>query len=59
MTVDPATLNDPKLVRQLMKNAAAANMSALVLRCQVRIAELAGQAYDAVLERAFWTAVAL
>ncbi len=33
-------------------------MSDLVLECQVRIAELAGEAYDGELEREFWTAVA-
>lgn len=57
MAVDPQTLNDPKLVRQLMKNAGDRGMQDLVLQCQVRIAELAGQQYDEVLEREFWRAV--
>lgn len=57
MAVDPQTLTDAKLVRQLMKNADAKGMGDLVLQCQVRIAELAGQEYDDALEREFWRAV--
>lgn len=59
MAVDPDTLQDPKLVRNLMKNAEVAGRSDLVLRCQVRLAQLAGRAYDDELEREFWTAVAV
>jgi hypothetical protein len=58
MATDPDSLTDPKLLRGAMKNAEKAGMSDLVLKCQVRIAELAGQAYDEELEREFWTAVA-
>ena len=58
MAVDPATISDPKLVRNLLKNAEAAGRSDLVLQCQLRLAEIAGQAYDDQLEREFWTAVA-
>jgi hypothetical protein len=57
MATDPGTLTDPRLLRGLMKNAGKAGLADLVLKCQVRIAELAGQAYDEELEREFWTAV--
>lgn len=59
MAVDPDTLNDPKLIRQLMKNAAAAGMDDLVLKCHIRVGELAGQQYDDELEREFWKAIAV
>lgn len=58
MAVDPENISDPKLLRNLMKNAEKAGMSDLVLHCQVRIAQLAGQEYDEALDREFWTAVA-
>jgi len=57
MPTDPSTVNDPVLLRNLMANAARAGMSDLVLKCQIRIAELAGQTFDEELEREFWTAV--
>lgn len=41
-----------------MRNADNAGMLDLVLQCQVRIAELAGQGFDDKLEREFWIAVA-
>jgi hypothetical protein len=57
MAVDPNTVSDPKLLRNLMQNAEKAGLTDLVLKCQVRIAELAGRAYADELEREFWTAV--
>jgi hypothetical protein len=57
MATDPDTLTDPALLRRLLANAERAGMSELVLKCQVRIAELAGQQYDDVLDREFWAAV--
>ena len=58
MATDPATLNDPKLLRNLLTNARNAGREDLVLACQVRLAEIAGQAFDDQLEREFWIAVA-
>lgn len=57
MATDPATLQDANLVRNLMKNAERAGRADLVLQCQLRLAEIAGQKYDDQLEREFWTAV--
>lgn len=57
MATDPRTINDPKLVRTLLENARRAGRSDLVLACQTRLAELAGQGFDSQLEREFWTAV--
>src|SRR5215207_5267371 len=58
MAVDPTTISDPKLLRNLMKNAEKAGRPDLVLQCQIRVAQVAGQAYDDQLEREFWIAVA-
>ncbi len=59
MAVDPDTLDDPTLLRNLMKNAQAAGRLDLVLRCQIRLARLAGREYDDELESEFWQAVAV
>ncbi len=57
LAVDPNSLNDPKLVRNLLENALRAGRHDLVLQCQVRIAKLAGEQYQTSLEREFWAAV--
>lgn len=57
VAVDPDTLNDPDLVRNLMNNARGKGEEALALRCQVRLAKLAGQAFDDPVVREFWSAV--
>jgi hypothetical protein len=58
MSVDPDTLDDPKLLRNLLQNAAKAGRDDLVLKCQVRLAKLEGAQYRTSLEREFWSAVA-
>ena len=58
IATDPNAVNDPKLLRNLMQNAEKAGMPDLVLKCQIRIAQLAGQQFDDALEREFWVAVA-
>ena len=45
MAVDPTTIDDPKLVRNLMKNAENAGRPDLVLQFQLRLAEIAGRQY--------------
>jgi len=57
MATNPDTVSDPKLLRNLMQNADKAGMHDLVLKCQIRIAQLAGQKFDDKLEREFWIAV--
>jgi hypothetical protein len=57
MAVDPNSLSDPKLLRNLIENALRADRHDLVLQCQVRIAKLAGAQYETALEREFWAAV--
>jgi hypothetical protein len=57
MAVDPNSLTDPKLLRNLMENAKRAGRSDLVLQCQVRLAVLAGANYETPLEKDFWSAV--
>jgi len=54
MAVDPESLSDPKLLRNLLKNAQRLGDAKLVLRCQVRLAKLAGAGYETELEREFW-----
>jgi hypothetical protein len=54
---DPATFNDPDKLRKLAANARRLGETKLALDCQLRIAELAGQKFDDVLEREFWMAV--
>ena len=58
MSVDPDHLSDPKLLRNLLQNAAKASRKDLVLKCQVRLAKLEGALYGTALEREFWAAVA-
>jgi hypothetical protein len=58
MSVDPDHLSDPKLLRNLLQNAARAGRNDLVLKCQVRLAKLEGARYRTALEREFWAAVA-
>jgi hypothetical protein len=58
MSVDPESLNDPKLVRSLLNNAQRAGRQDVVFRCQVRLAKLEGARYETALEREFWAAVA-
>src|ERR1700754_2264659 len=58
MAVDPDSLTDPKLLRNLLENASRAGRDDLVLQCQIRIAKLAGAQYQTPLEREFWAAVA-
>ena len=57
MAVKPESLDDPKLVRNLLENARRAKRHDLVLQCQVRLAQLAGKRYETVLEGEFWAAV--
>ena len=57
MATDPDTLCDPAQLRNLMKNAEKAGRHDLVLQCQVRLAELAGQEFSGPLEREFWAAI--
>ncbi len=57
MAVNPETLDDPKLVRNLLVNAQRANREDLVLKCQVRLAQLEGKRYQTALEQEFWAAV--
>ena len=58
MAVDPDSLSDPKLLRNLMENAQRKGRDDLVLKCQVRLAKLEGARYDTPLEKEFWAAVA-
>jgi hypothetical protein len=58
MAADPSTMNDPELVRRLMINAEARGARDLMAKCQRRLYELAGVAYDDELERRLWQAVA-
>ena len=57
MDVDPNSLTDPKLVRNLLENAKKRGRADIVLRCQVRLAHLEGAKYNSQVEREFWTAV--
>jgi hypothetical protein len=50
-------MTDPGKLRVLLENAQRKNRGDLVLSCQVRLAELAGQSHDDVLDREFWSAV--
>lgn len=54
---DPDTFDDPDKLRNLMANASRLGHEDLVLRCQVRLAELGSQQFDDDLEKEFWTAV--
>ncbi|RWL95232.1 hypothetical protein [Mesorhizobium sp.] len=57
MAIEPEQMEDPVKIRNLMKNARAKDRLDIVLRCQVRLAQLAGRQYQDQLEREFWTAV--
>jgi hypothetical protein len=57
MAVDPDTLSDPKLVRNLLENARRSGKDELVFKCQVRLAKLEGARYESPLEREFWAAI--
>jgi hypothetical protein len=52
---DPKTFTDPDKLRKLMANAVRLGYDDLAFGCQMRIAELAGNAHEAGVERAFWT----
>jgi hypothetical protein len=52
---DPQTFTDPEKLRKLMANAVRLGYPDLAFGCQMRIAELAGNAHEGELERAFWT----
>ncbi|MDB5506867.1 MAG: hypothetical protein JWR75_1505 [Devosia sp.] len=54
---DPGKFTDPIKLRKLAINARRLGETKLALDCQLRIAELAGQPYEAGMEREFWTAV--
>src|SRR5690606_8447911 len=54
---DPKNFDDPDKLRNLMANAHRLGHDDLVLRCQIRIAELGSQQFDDDLEKEFWTAV--
>ena len=58
MDVDPNSLADPRLVRNLLENAKKRGRADIVLKCQARLAHLEGAKYSSQLEREFWTAVA-
>lgn len=58
MAADPATMNDPNLVKRLLANAERLGANDLALSCRRRLYELAGQDYDDMLERRLWQAVA-
>jgi len=57
MAVDPESLSDPKLIRNLLENARRYGKDELVFQCQVRLAKLEGGRYGTQLEREFWAAV--
>lgn len=52
---DPKTFTDPDKLRKLMANAVRLGYDDLAFGCQMRIAELAGNAHTDVVERAFFT----
>lgn len=54
---DPQTFTDPLKLRKLMANAVRLDHTDLAFNCQLRIAELAGAAHEAGIEREFWTAI--
>jgi hypothetical protein len=59
MEVDPNSLSDPDSLRTLLGNALRVERHDLVLKCQVRIAKLAGEQYETALEREFWAMIAV
>lgn len=52
---DPQTFTDPDKLRKLMANAVRLGYPDLAFGCQMRIAEIAGSALPAGVERQFWT----
>lgn len=52
---DPQTFTDPDKLRKLMANAVRLGYDDLAFGCQIRIAELAGNAHADEIERAFFT----
>ncbi|KKC37727.1 hypothetical protein WH87_08410 [Devosia epidermidihirudinis] len=52
---DPQTFTDPEKLRKLMANAVRLGYPDLAFGCQMRIAELAGNAHKDAVERAFFT----
>ena len=58
MAVNPDSLTDPKLVRNLLDNARRAGLDDLVFQCQVRLAKLEGARFETALEQEFWAAIA-
>jgi hypothetical protein len=57
MAADPKTLTNPRQLRVLADNARRLGRDDIVVECNIRIGELAGQVYDDVLDREFWMAV--
>lgn len=56
---DPAAFDDPGRLRRIIQNAERLGRPDLVLACQARIAELAGQEFDEPIECEFWEAVTM
>ncbi|WP_108461850.1 hypothetical protein [Devosia naphthalenivorans] len=54
---DPKSFTDPEKLRKLMANAVRLGYDDLAFGCQLRIAELAGNAHKDAVERAFWTSL--
>jgi hypothetical protein len=54
---DPKTFTDPEKLRKLMANAVRLGYDDLAFGCQMRIAELAGNAHSDPIERAFFTGI--
>jgi hypothetical protein len=54
---DPSSFTDAAKLRKIIANAERLGQTDLALACRLRIAELAGQKFDDVLEREFWMAV--
>ena len=54
---DPKSFTDPEKLRKLMANAVRRGYDDLAFGCQLRIAELAGNAHKDAVERAFWTSL--
>lgn len=52
---DPMTFTDPDKLRKLMANAVRLGYDDLAFGCQMRIAQLAGNAHADPVERAFFT----
>lgn len=57
MAADPSTMNDPKLVRQLLENAEKREAHDLAAACRRRLFQLGGIDVDDPVERRLWEAV--